>query len=482
MGLFGAAKKSESRTKLEDTQAVDTSDKFIFIGKEVHLTGSGKWWDGACKYRAIIQDIRDSDHTVKVQYMPGGGFKRFPEQDFFEHLLSDETNYDYGTQGFEWYHETYMPDSNMLDTKSVHLEKLREEISAAARKGDFAEAHKLKTTFIKTQSHLCAELNLRNDLLAAVRAEDFLKAQELKTNLEKMLQAAEDSHTVDTKAPPLSEVIAKAGKRALGGGIAGAMAMVVQVSSLMWMRTTMNYQYRYGTSTTEALKTLYADGGIRRFYRGIGPAMLQGPLSRFGDTAANAGCLALMDSNDTTRNLPAAIKTIGASATAATWRIFLTPIDTCKTILQVEGKQGLTVLFDKAKVGGPTVYYHGALAAAAATFAGHYPWFATYNTLDANIPVPQDKLKKLARNAGMGFVSSVVSDTISNSLRVIKTYRQTSAEKITYADTIRRVVEKDGYIGLFGRGLKTRILTNGMQGLMFSVMWKHFDEKIRARF
>jgi len=30
-------------------------------------------------------------------------------------------------------------------------------------------------------------------------------------------------------------------KRALGGGISGATAMIIQVSSLMWLRTTMNY-------------------------------------------------------------------------------------------------------------------------------------------------------------------------------------------------------------------------------------------------
>ena len=68
--------------------------------------------------------------------------------------------------------------------------------------------------------------------------------------------------------------------------------MVVQVSTLMWMRTTMNYQYRYGMSTTQALKAIYADGGgglrgVLRFYKGFLPALVQGPLSRFGDTAAN---------------------------------------------------------------------------------------------------------------------------------------------------------------------------------------------------
>jgi hypothetical protein len=31
--------------------------------------------------------------------------------------------------------------------------------------------------------------------------------------------------------------------------------------------------------------------------------------------------------------------------------------------------------------------------------------------------------------------------------------------------------------GLFGRGLQTKIIANGMQGLMFSVLWKLIDEK-----
>lgn len=48
-------------------------------------------------------------------------------------------------------------------------------------------------------------------------------------------------------------------------------------------------RFSYGTSMSQALKHLYKDGGVVRFYRGLGPALLQGPLSRFGDTAANAG-------------------------------------------------------------------------------------------------------------------------------------------------------------------------------------------------
>ena len=68
----------------------------------------------------------------------------------------------------------------------------------------------------------------------------------------------------------------------------------------------------------------------------------------------------------------------------------------------------------------PTALWHGSLGAMSATFAGHYPWFATYNTLQAKIPQQDTKLKQLGRNAVIGFCSSFVSDTVSNSIRVLK--------------------------------------------------------------
>lgn len=73
----------------------------------------------------------------------------------------------------------------------------------------------------------------------------------------------------------IGEIISTAGKRALSGGVPGMVAMAIQVLSLMWLRTTINYQYRYGTTTLEALKTLYAQGGIPRFYQGLAPALIQ---------------------------------------------------------------------------------------------------------------------------------------------------------------------------------------------------------------
>lgn len=235
----------------------------------------------------------------------------------------------------------------------------------------------------------------------------------------------------------------------------------------------MNYQYKTGVSFPTALKTLYADGGVPRFYRGVLPAIFQGPLSRFGDTAANTGVLTLLDSLEATQDMGVGVKTVAASAAAATFRIFLMPIDTVKTTMQVTGKFSNVV--KKVKKSGPTVLYHGALASASATFVGHYPWFFTYNYLTAKIPEQDTQLKELGRRAILGFCSSAISDTCSNSIRVIKVYKQSSTEIISYPQVVKNVISESGMSGLFFRGLETKILSNGMQGILFSILWKQFE-------
>ncbi|KDQ12582.1 hypothetical protein BOTBODRAFT_161472 [Botryobasidium botryosum FD-172 SS1] len=250
--------------------------------------------------------------------------------------------------------------------------------------------------------------------------------------------------------------------------------MVLQVLLLMPIRTVMNFQYRYGTSTIEATRTLFLDGGYGRYYRGLGAALIQGPVARFGDTAANAGILALLQSNPILRRMPTLLQTVFASAAAAAFRMILTPIDTVKTTLQTDGKDGIRILKNRVKAHGIGSMWYGAFATAAATFVGHYPWFGTYNYLDGALPLPHNLIQKLLRQAFIGFCASVISDSISNSLRVIKTYRQVHETKISYRAAARAVIEQDGVRGLLGRGLKTRILANGLQGLMFSVFWKLF--------
>merc|ERR1712110_602495 len=221
----------------------------------------------------------------------------------------------------------------------------------------------------------------------------------------------------------------------------------------------------------DVTKKLYAEGGVPRLYRGLAPGLIQAPLSRFGDTAANDGAIAALEHT----SLPTAAKTMVASASAAGFRVFLMPIDAWKTTKQVEGEKGLKLLIEKTKK-HPTALWQGAVGAMSATWVGHYPWFFTNNQLREVLPPFEFTYGKYVRNAVIGFASAAVSDTISNSLRVLKTTRQTALEPIGYMESAKSIIEKEGYAGLFGRGLGTRILTNGIQGALFTIGWKAIAE------
>ena len=66
-------------------------------------------------------------------------------------------------------------------------------------------------------------------------------------------------------------------------------------------------------------------------------------------------------------------------------------------------------------------------------------------------------------------------------MRVIKTTTQTSTTPISYGEALRMVIAKDGVSGLLFRGLMTKIISNGCQGLMFSVLWRLGQDALDAR-
>ena len=55
---------------------------------------------------------------------------------------------------------------------------------------------------------------------------------------------------------------------------------------------------------------------------------------------------------------------------------------------------------------------------------------------------------------------------------LLQFHEQTSETTIGYREAVALVVEQDGWVGLFGRGLGTRLLTNSIQAVLFSVVWK----------
>ena len=111
---------------------------------------------------------------------------------------------------------------------------------------------------------------------------------------------------------------------------------------------------------------------------------------------------------------------------------------------------------------------------------GNYPWYLTLNALDEMLPQTAVASAAVLRSALMGFCATCVSDSVSNSLRVLKTTRQTAAATLGYADAAELVLKQDGLWGLFGRGLTTRLLVNGIQASLFAVVWKLVEKRVRA--
>jgi hypothetical protein len=274
---------------------------------------------------------------------------------------------------------------------------------------------------------------------------------------------------------------------AVRDGLAASMASIVSVFLLMWLRTSMSYQHVKGVTMVVAICELYADGGIGRFYRGLLPALIMMPLSRFGDIFTNRLAREFQP-----RWLPAAIATMFASSLAAAWRILISPADTIKTMMQVHGASGLSHLRAKVSRSGVSALFEGALGASVATWMGHYPWFVTHNflegycvrngILDAHLSSSsQNSTKKNVRRALTGLASSLVSDVCSNAVRVLKTFKQTSLDPIGYMEAASRIIDKDGLTGLLFRGLSSKLAANALNAVIFTVVWKAISERLAKK-
>lgn len=227
----------------------------------------------------------------------------------------------------------------------------------------------------------------------------------------------------------------------------------------------------------DAFRTLYSQGGVARFYTGMLPTVLHVSLCRFGDTTANNAALAYLPGD----NLPG--KTAVASVSAAMWRVLLLPLETVRANLQVRGKGGMAVVLQRYQAGGVWGLYSGSAASFTAGLLGHFPFFLTVNWVTHAVPLDDDAhvLQKLGRNGGMGFAAAMCSDVVTNGFKIIATNKQTNKSHLTYYETAKKIVRRDGLPALVTRGLKTRILGNGLQGATFVVLWKGMEERWRAR-
>lgn len=156
------------------------------------------------------------------------------------------------------------------------------------------------------------------------------------------------------------------------------------------------------------------------------------------------------------------------------WKIILMPIETCKTVLQIDGRNAFKTLLLRFKAGNLSLLYEGSFSVALMTAVGHYPWFLTHNILDRFINKPTGFLSNVLRSSVIGFMASAVSDTVSNPIRIVKTVKQSMAvnSDISYSQVVAKVYREGGWRGLFLRGLTARLIGNGIQSIIFTNVWK----------
>ena len=262
--------------------------------------------------------------------------------------------------------------------------------------------------------------------------------------------------------------------------------MALQILLFCWLRTISHFQQVKGGTLAEAGRALWAQGvaagytfPLLRFYQGVLPALLQGPLCRFGDTAANEGVLVLLAG---WKELPLWLKTAIGTFAACSWRAALTPLDTLKLVLEVDGfSEGWGLLRGRVADQGLTTLFNGALGVGVTAAVSHWPWFTVNNVLQQRLPPPHSRPQQLWRSALIGFLATLCSDVAANPMRVLKATVQTSVTPLSYTAAARGVMAKDGSTALLTRGLTAKICANALQGVVFSVLWQLFMEAYAAR-
>ena len=263
----------------------------------------------------------------------------------------------------------------------------------------------------------------------------------------------------------MSEIY-KSSTKAFKTGFAGG---AIQVTSLLWLRTANNYQYKHGTGLLDTMNTLYKEGGVLRFYRGYFPSLFLGSSIKFGEINAyyySKQC-----------NFNEMEKLMFISSISSLLKLAFVPIDTLDIFLQVEGKKGVQTLKNKVNSQGVRVLYYGLTPWITSNFISTFSWYNTHNYLDNKFKnYGKEGVEFNIKNGLIGLSASIVSDTITNPLRILKIYKQSNTSQVSYTETYKNIIETRGASELFLRGLKTRLMIHGLQNVFFTIVWKNLEK------
>lgn len=271
-------------------------------------------------------------------------------------------------------------------------------------------------------------------------------------------------------------------KNAIAGGGAG-------VTEILCMYPTDVLKTRAQLSTTSAsmvtvARGIFADQGIKGFYRGIVPPVLGEAPKRAWKFAANDA----FKDEFIKRNPEGKLTNFAAAASGAlagtSEAIVNCPVETVKVAMQSKDNLGrfnstwecfLAIVREE----GPMKLYKGFEAQAIRNFLWNGAYFGTVGLVGNNFAVPEDapKSKKLFNKFLAGVVGASVGTLLNTPFDVIKSRMQNQITKPGQVPKYRNsfqslglILQEEGVKGAW-RGLGPRLLRLGPGGGIMIVMY-----------
>ena len=232
-------------------------------------------------------------------------------------------------------------------------------------------------------------------------------------------------------------------------------ASAIQGPALFWIKPIIKSQYVYGGTLKESYLFLKKDGGFFRFYRGFLPAVLKSGIGRTSDITIYTHVTKKYNNNKYFSSLL-------SGSLSALVKIAILPLDTLSNVYQVHGKDGYKHVRGNL--------YRGALAYGAIHCISGSSWLLSYSHI---------KNWNLFENKNInylftGFTCSLITDTIINPLRVIKTHKQAFSTNQSYFQIIKKMIGGNSNSGFY-RGYRTRLTYNAINGSLFVLLWQNLE-------
>jgi hypothetical protein len=241
-------------------------------------------------------------------------------------------------------------------------------------------------------------------------------------------------------------------------------AVVFQQGCTYWLKTIIKNQYVKGTDIKNTVSNLLKNKDRFRLYRGFVPTTMETLISRNTD---------ILFHKFYSKNLNSSKEEIAVCSglSSSFIKFVFLPFDTVSNIYQVHGKEASEIIQKQHKKEN-YFFYRGALPQISIGTIGSSAWLYTYSILNDM----KFSCNKNINNAIIGIGSSVVSDLVVNPIRIIKTYKQSNCDYISYNDIIKRIVKEDkNLLKSVFRGFGLRTSLNAFNSGLFLVIWKNLE-------